>query len=138
MARRAPVRRLTALPPLAAAAAIAGCGATAAPVTAPPHAPRPRPRPRPQRPRPVALRLVRTRSLPAPVQLPALARVGTAVVAIGGLDAADVSVPDVVRVSPGAPRRVGALPQAVHDVAATALGGRAFAFGGGSATGPSA
>jgi len=48
----------------------------------------------------VGLRVVRTRSLPAPVQLPGLARVGRAVDAVGGLDAADTSVPDIVRVAP--------------------------------------
>src|SRR4051794_38513813 len=136
MARRAPVRPMTALPPLAAAAAIAGCGATAGPVAVPSHAPRARARS--PRPRPVALRLVGARSLPAPVQLPALARAGRAVLAIGGLDARDPSGSDAGRLAPGARRRVGALPAAVHDVAAVGLGARAYAFGGGSSAGPTA
>ena len=84
----------------------------------------------------VGLRLVRSRALPAPVQLPGLARVGTSVVAAGGLNAADASIADVVRVAPGAPRRLGALPAPVHDVGAAALGSRLYVFGGGSAAGP--
>jgi YVTN family beta-propeller protein len=86
----------------------------------------------------VGLHLVRSRSLPAPVQLPGLARVGTSVFAVGGLDSADGSVADVVRVAPGTPRRVGALPTAIHDVGATALGSSLYVFGGGSASGPTA
>jgi DNA-binding beta-propeller fold protein YncE len=78
------------------------------------------------------------RSLPAPVQLPGLARVGTSVLAVGGLDSADSSVADVVRVAPGAPRRVGALPSAIHDVGAATLGASLYVFGGGSAGGPTA
>ncbi len=84
----------------------------------------------------VALRLVRARALPAPVQLPGLARLGATVLAAGGLDAADASVADVVRVAPGAARRVGALPAPVHDVGVAALGPRLYVFGGGSAGGP--
>jgi YVTN family beta-propeller protein len=86
----------------------------------------------------VDLHVVRLRSLPAPVQLPGLGRVGATVLAAGGLNAADTSVADVVRVAPGAPRRVGALPAAVHDVGATALGSSLYIFGGGSAGGPTA
>ena len=86
----------------------------------------------------VALRVVTTRALPAPVQLPGLALLGSTVLAAGGLDAADASVADVVQVAPGRARRVGALPAAVHDVGAAALGGRLYVFGGGSATGPTA
>jgi DNA-binding beta-propeller fold protein YncE len=86
----------------------------------------------------VALHVVRSRSLPAPVQLPGLARVGTSILAVGGLDRGDASLADIVRVAPGAPRRVGALPAAVHDVGATALGSSLYVFGGGSAGGPTA
>jgi len=84
----------------------------------------------------VRLGLVGTRSLPAPVQLPGLARVGTAVLAAGGLDRADTSTADIVRAGPGAPRRIGALPAPVHDVGAAVLGARLYVFGGGSAAGP--
>ena len=83
-----------------------------------------------------ALGVVATRRLPAPVQLPGLAAVGGRVVAVGGLDAADASVASVVAVAPGAPRTIGVLPHAVHDVGATALGRRLLVFGGGTATGP--
>jgi sugar lactone lactonase YvrE len=84
----------------------------------------------------VRLHVVRAASLPAPVQLPGMTRVGSTVVAAGGLDGADASVADVVRVAPGAPRRVGSLPAPVHDVGAATVGGRLYVFGGGSATGP--
>src|SRR4051812_21407274 len=84
----------------------------------------------------VRLRVVATRSLPAPVQLPGLARVGRTVLAAGGLDAADASVADVVRVAPGRPRRVGTLPAAIHDVGVAALGSRLYVFGGGTPGGP--
>jgi YVTN family beta-propeller protein len=84
----------------------------------------------------VGLRVVASRSLPAPVELPGLARVGTTVLAAGGLDTADSSVADIVRVAPGAARRVGALPAAVHDVGAAALGSSVYVFGGGTAGGP--
>ena len=126
-----------------AAAAVAGCGshassaahqhASAATASTPAQGTAPR--------RPTAgvgLRVVRSRSLPAPVQLPGLARAGNTVLAVGGLDAADSSVADVVRVAPGAPRRVGALPAAVHDVGAATLGSSLYVFGGGSAGGPTA
>jgi YVTN family beta-propeller protein len=84
----------------------------------------------------VRLAVVRSRPLPAPVQLPGLARVGATVLAAGGLDAADVSVAGITRVAPGAPRAVGALPAPVHDVGVAALGSRLYVFGGGSASGP--
>ena len=84
----------------------------------------------------VGLRVVASRSLPAPVQLPGLARVGSTVLAAGGLDTADSSVADIVRVAPGTARRVGALPAAVHDAGAAALGSSVYVFGGGTAGGP--
>jgi DNA-binding beta-propeller fold protein YncE len=80
--------------------------------------------------------VIGTRLMPKPVQLPGLARLGSTVLAAGGLDAADGSMADVVRLSPGTARRVGALPAAVHDVGAAALGDRLYVFGGGSAAGP--
>src|SRR4051794_14335684 len=87
----------------------------------------------------VRLRLAATWRLPAAVQLPALAAGPRGhVVAAGGLSAADVSVPDMVRLRPGPPRRDGQLPLAVHDAAAAAIGGATYVFGGGTATGSSA
>ncbi len=125
-----------------AAGATTGCGGHAHSPTAPHRPPTGSTPSAAGAPRParggggVGLRVVRARSLPAPVQLPALARAGTAVLAAGGLDRADSSVADVLRLAPGAPRRVGALPSAVHDVGAAALGSSAYVFGGGSASGP--
>jgi hypothetical protein len=86
---------------------------------------------------PIRLRVVARRRLPAPVQLPGLARLadGT-VLAVGGLDAADQSVASVVRLAPGSVRRVGSLPQPTHDIGVAAIGDTAYAFGGGTATGP--
>src|SRR5437762_375626 len=101
--------------------AAAGCGSSSPSPSAPHRAADPAPS-RARAARPVALHVVRTRSLPAAVQLPGVARAGSSVLAAAGLDAADSSVDDVVRLAPGSPRRVGALPQAVHDVGATALG----------------
>jgi hypothetical protein len=82
------------------------------------------------------LRVVATLRLPAPVQLPALARRGRTVLALGGLDSADASVASVTHVLPAPARPAGALPQAVHDAAATALGSHVYLFGGGAAAGP--
>jgi DNA-binding beta-propeller fold protein YncE len=122
-----------------AAAMASGCGSggshrrasdTQHPATAPAQGRR--------RPSAVGLSVVGTRSLPAPVQLPGLAALGSTVLAAGGLDAADTSVADVVRVSPGKATRVGALPAPVHDVGAAALGDRLYVFGGGGAAGPTA
>src|SRR4051812_10828768 len=124
--------------PLVALVALvaAGCGSSSSPSHRPARHRAGDPPVREAPARPVALRVVRTRSLPAAVQLPGLARAGTAVLAAAGLDAADSSVADVVRLSPGRARRVGTLPAAVHDVAATALGPEMYVFGGGSASGP--
>jgi len=81
------------------------------------------------------LRVVATRRLPAPVQLPALALRGRTVLALGGLDSADTSVASVTRIHPAPARAAGTLPQAVHDAGAAALGGRVYVFGGGTAAG---
>jgi YVTN family beta-propeller protein len=123
-----------ALAAVVAAALAAGCGAGGSP-----NRGRPRHAVAPAAGRPaldVGLRVVHAGALPAPVALPGLARLGSTVLATGGLDAADISVADVVRVAPGAPRRVGALPARVHDAGAAALAGRLYVFGGGSAAGP--
>jgi DNA-binding beta-propeller fold protein YncE len=83
------------------------------------------------------LRVGTTASMPAPVQLPGLARTSDGrVIAVGGLDAADTSMSDVTEVLPAPSRRVGHLPQAVHDVGATAIGTTVYVFGGGTAAGP--
>jgi Kelch motif len=84
----------------------------------------------------VRLRVVRRATLPAPVQLPGLARTSDGrVLALGGLDAADASTADVTQILP-APARVGEwLPTAAHDVGAAAIGTTVYAFGGGTAGG---
>ena len=62
--------------------------------------------------------------LPAPLQNPAVAAGGNGAVLLGGLDARDVSVADVVRLRGNAPAlRVGRLPAAVHDAGAALLAG---------------
>jgi YVTN family beta-propeller protein len=129
-------RRLAGGALLAALLAAAGCGSSGSHAR---HASSPsRAAAAGRQPGPLGfrLRVVRTRSLPAPVQLPGLTRVGSTVIAAGGLDAGDTSVADVLRVAPGAARRVGALPAPVHDVGLAALGDRVYIFGGGSAAGP--
>jgi YVTN family beta-propeller protein len=84
-----------------------------------------------------SVRLVvrRAGTLPAAVQLPAVAGManGSALV-MGGLDAADASVDNVVSVGAGGVARVvGRLPAALHDGAAAAIGSTAFFIGGGDA-----
>src|SRR4051794_17801522 len=84
--------------------------------------------------RSVRLRLAATWRLPAAVQLPALAAGPRGhVVAAGGLSAADVSVPDLVRLRPGPPRRDGPLPLALHHAPAGTVRGAADRLGGGPA-----
>ena len=126
---------------LAAAAAATGCGSHSGNAAA---ARRERPRARPPRAPPPA-RDRRRRPARRAVALASRAGAaagarprGDAVLAVGGLDAADSSVADVVRVAPGAPRRVGALPAAIHDVGAATLGSSLYVFGGGSTGGPTA
>src|SRR4051812_856016 len=98
---------------------LAGCGGGGSPHarTAPRHARRAPPASRPRAPH-AGLRVAATTRLPSPVQLPGLAVARGVIFATGGLDARSVSVAGVVRVGPGAPRRVGSLPLAVHDAAA--------------------
>jgi hypothetical protein len=85
----------------------------------------------------VRLRVVHAAALPAPVQLPGLARTADGrVVAVGGLDAADASTADVIGVLPARIRPIGHLPQAAHDIGVTAIGHTVYAFGGGTASGP--
>ncbi|MEI7889348.1 MAG: kelch repeat-containing protein [Actinomycetes bacterium] len=72
-------------------------------------------------------------SLPAPVQLPATTGFGHELLAMGGLDSADGSVSNIVRVRGSAASVAGQLPTAFHDAAATAVGGHVYVFGGGDA-----
>jgi len=80
---------------------------------------------------------VRRERLPIPVQLPALVALASGrVLAIGGLGAEDSSLDTVIALAPGPPATIGHLPAAVHDVGAAAIGDAAYAFGGGTASGP--
>src|SRR5690349_13381517 len=83
----------------------------------------------------VRLTVRRLGHLPAPVQLPAVARLGHGVVAAGGLDAGDASTAAVVRVDPApfSARQIGALPAPLHDAAAATTGTRTLLAGGGDA-----
>jgi hypothetical protein len=86
-----------------------------------------------------SLHVARRGTLPAPVQLPGLARADDGrVLAVGGLDAADASTDAVTQVLPGAARADGRLPQAAHDIGVTAIGRTVYAFGGGTYAGPTA
>src|SRR4051794_7684841 len=91
----------------------------------PPAPPPPPGRPAAAPPPPLAPR--RAGPLPAPVELPAVATRGSALLAIGGLDAADASVASIVRVDGAGARVVGRLPSPLHDAAAAA-GGAATPF----------
>lgn len=69
--------------------------------------------------------------LPAPVQAPATTALGGRALLMGGLDQADVSVSDIVLAGADGARRLGALPQALHDAAAATAGPSAYVLGGG-------
>ena len=72
--------------------------------------------------------------LPSAVQDPAVAALGDAVYAFGGLNSAQTSSNAVVRVTAGGVHALTPLPTAVHDAAATALGGQLYVLGGGQLT----
>ncbi len=125
-------RRASALLAAALAAAFAGCGSTGASTrstarhsgahtTTAPRAPE----------LPAHLIVTPVATLPAPVQAPATTAVGDRAILIGGLDQADVSVPDVVAASDQGAQRIATLPIARHDAAAATLAGRAYVIGGG-------
>jgi hypothetical protein len=79
---------------------------------------------------------------PAPYQLPAaisrenVLADGSRLLILGGLTSPSTSTDAVTRLDPvtGATQSAGRLTAATHDAAAAMLGGRAFVFGGGSAT----
>ena len=121
------VRRAIAAIALLVAAATPGCGG---------HDNRPT---TPRKPTATRLRLAHRATLPAPVQLPGLARTDDGrILAVGGLDAADASTTEVTQVLPGPARTCTRLPQAAHDIGATAIGRTVYAFGGGTYVGPTA
>src|SRR2546423_12676308 len=92
---------------LLAAVSAAGCGA-ATPST--PHHAADRAARHAAAARSSRLRVLSTRALPAPVQLPGLARVGGRVLAAGGPNASDTSVAGGGQGPPGRPRAAGPLP----------------------------
>src|SRR3954447_17227418 len=82
---------------------------------------------------PARLRFHAVGHLPAPVQVPAGAQVGTdGALVMGGLDPADASSASIVRISGGSARVAGSLPTALHDAAAASVGSRALFMGGGN------
>jgi hypothetical protein len=83
------------------------------------------------------LRVGASTTLPAPVQLPAVAPAPSGVYSIGGLDAADSSVASVVLIDGSGARDVAKLPLALHDAAAAQVDGRTYLFGGGELEGAS-
>src|SRR3954454_18283680 len=112
---------------------LSGHGGHGAQTAQPPARPVPVPVHVRGRSRSLLVRVRRGGTLPAPVQLPAMAAVRGGALALGGLDAADASSAGIVRVGPGRARLVGHLPAALHDAAAATLAGRTYFFGGGNA-----
>lgn len=73
-------------------------------------------------------------ALPSPVSRPTVYATGGSLLIVGGLNAADRTTPDILRVdlSGGRVQRVGGLPVPVHDAGGAVVGGRDLLFGGGS------
>src|SRR5207244_3205564 len=114
------------------AAAVSGCGGAGSKTTSSQTAAAKRPSPEPiAGPEPLRARALAV--LPAPVQDPATVAIGDRVLLMGGLNRADVSVPDVVSLTTGETtvQRGVPLPVAVHDAAAAWLRGTAVLIGGG-------
>jgi N-acetylneuraminic acid mutarotase len=88
--------------------------------------------------RPVKLHVAGTATLPAAVQLPAVAPTARGAIAVGGLDAGDSSVAGVVLIEGASTRVVAQLPSALHDAAAATIDGKTYMFGGGEPGGTSA
>jgi hypothetical protein len=89
-------------------------------------------RPAPARTAPLEVRAVPAGTLPAAVQDPAVAPVGSGRLALlGGIDAADTSTDAIVIVRPGGTTSGGSLPSPQHDAQAARLGNDVYVFGGG-------
>jgi hypothetical protein len=74
-------------------------------------------------------------ALPAPLRDPAYTTLADGrFVMIGGLDAADVSTSEIDVADLSGVHQAATLPLAQHDAQAATLGGKAYVFGGGSAT----
>jgi DNA-binding beta-propeller fold protein YncE len=115
--------------------ALAGCGSQADRTgtrTVPDTGPRATGAAQAPRSAPLRVRASAAGHLPAPLQDPATAAAGAGARAMGGLDAADASVADVLTVTrAGHARAAGRLPVAVHDAGAATLGRTTYLFGGG-------
>jgi hypothetical protein len=123
----------------AALGLLAGCGCGAAHTTSvTPHAGSQGTTGGPAGHSSVALRVSGVTRLPAAVQLPAVARNGTGVLALGGLNAADASVAGMVLLDGASARPVGRLPEALHDAAAASIDGQTYLFGGSNGASTSA
>jgi hypothetical protein len=72
--------------------------------------------------------------LPQAIQDPAVAVLGHAVYAFGGLDASQASSASVLRIGAGGVRSLTPLPTPLHDAAAARLRGRLYILGGGQLT----
>jgi Kelch motif len=75
--------------------------------------------------------------LPEALQREVAAAVDGSVLVAGGLDSAGSSTDGVIGIDPasGSVRSLGTLPDAFHDAAGAAIGGRVFVFGGGQGQG---
>ncbi|HEY6963209.1 MAG TPA: hypothetical protein VI408_15085 [Gaiellaceae bacterium] len=82
--------------------------------------------------KPLVLEEQSTGSLASAVQDAAAARVGNAVMLLGGLTAADQSRTDIRIATTTGDRAAGTLPVSLHDTAAVALGADVYLFGGGT------
>ncbi|MDX6487028.1 MAG: hypothetical protein QOF43_2181, partial [Gaiellaceae bacterium] len=82
---------------------------------------------------PVVKRLVPVPAgtMDAPIQDAAAAPFGGGAVLVGGLTPADVSSNQIVTATRAGSRRVGSIPQALHDAAAVTIGRSSYVFGGG-------
>jgi DNA-binding beta-propeller fold protein YncE len=117
---------------LACVTALAGCGDRAHTATRAVTATGHRTRAVRVHPAPLHVRAAPTGRLPGPLQDPATARAGAGARALGGLDAADSSVSEVLALSrSGHVSADGRLPAAVHDAGAATLGATTYLFGGG-------
>jgi outer membrane protein assembly factor BamB len=72
--------------------------------------------------------------LPRAIQDPAVAVLGGAVYAFGGLDASQASSASVMRIGAGGVRSLRPLPTPLHDAAAALVRGRLYVLGGGQVT----
>ncbi len=97
------------------------------------HAGRSASAPRAAAPASLRVKVARIGSLPSAVQDAAVAATPSGILVMGGLDAGEASLPDIVLLGRegGRGARIGALPAPLHDACAAAVGADAYVFGGG-------